>query len=128
MCANWQHSQGFNNFLVFPSADAHTLKKHLIDELDYNLLPEEGWFKLVSWYGVTLDQQALPKKVLEHGLFVKNLKIEVYLREVKLSQHSDPETLITREFSRGDTVGEFWHLRLQSTAVYTHRIQYLEKF
>jgi len=86
-------------------ADAHTLKKHLIDELDYNLLPEEGWFKLVSWYGVTLDQQALPKKVLEHGLFVKNLKIEVYLREVKLSQHSDPETLITREFSRGDTVG-----------------------
>ena len=92
------------------------------------MLPEEGWFKLVSWYGVTSDQQALPRKVVEHGLYVKNFKVEVYLMEFKLSQHSDPETLITREFSRGDTVGEFWHLRLQSMAMYTHRIQYLEKF
>ena len=59
------------------------------------MLPEEGWFKLVSWYGVTPDQ-ALPRKVVECGMYVKNLEIEVYLREVKLSQHSDPETLITR--------------------------------
>ena len=55
------------------------------------------------------------------------LKAEVYLLEFKLSQHSDPQTLITREFSGAVTIGEFWHLRLQSTAMYTHRIQYLEK-
>ena len=96
----------------FPSADACTLKEHLLDELDYNLLPEEGWFKLVSWYGVTSDQQALPRKVVERGMYVKILKVEVYLMEFHLSQHSDPETLIRREFSRGDTIGEFWHLRL----------------
>ena len=94
------------------------------------LLPEEGWFKLVSWYGVTSHQQALPRKVvLVHGLYGEIFKVEVYhLMKFKLSQLSDPETLITREFSRADTVGEFWHLRLQSTAMYTHRIHYLEKF
>ena len=92
------------------------------------LLPEEVWFKLVSWYGVTSDQQALPRKVVELGMFAKFLKVEVYLMEFRLSQHSDPETLITREFSRADTIGEFWHIRLQSTAMYTHRIHYLEKF
>jgi len=85
------------------------------------LLPEEGWFKLVSWYGVTSDQQALPRKVVEHGPYRKNLTVEVYLREVKLSQYSDPQTLITREFRGGDTIGEFWHPRLQSMVMYTHR-------
>ena len=99
------------------------------------LLPEEGWFKLVSWYGVTSDQQALPRKVVERGMYGKNFKVEVYLKvevyhlmEFHLSQHSDPQTLITRAFNKGDTIGEFWHLRLQATAMYTHRIQYLEKF
>ena len=94
------------------------------------LLPEEGWFKLVSWYGVTSDQQTLPRKVVECELYWEKIfEVEVYhLMEFHLSQHSDPETLIMREFSKGDTIGEFWHLRLQSTAMYTHRIQYLEKF
>jgi len=88
-------------------ADAFTLKEHLRKERDYTcmLLPEEGWFKLVSWYGVTSDQQALPRKVVEHGPYRKNLTVEVYLREVKLSQYSDPQTLITREFRGGDTIG-----------------------
>jgi len=53
------------------------------------------------------DQQVLPRKVVEHGMYVKNCKVEVYLMEFKLSQHSDPETLVTKQFSKGDTVGEF---------------------
>ena len=44
---------------------------------------------------------------MEHGMYVKNCKVEVYLMEFKLSQHSDPETLVTKQFSKGDTVGEF---------------------
>ena len=92
--------------ISFSVADGVTLKEHLIDELDYNLLPEEAWFKLVSWYGVTSDQHALPRKVVEHGMYLKSCKVEVYLMELKLSQHSDPDTLIPKKFSKGDTVGE----------------------
>ena len=93
--------------ISFSVADGCTLKEHLIDELDYNLLPEEAWFKLTSWYGVISDQRALQRKVVEHGMYVKNCKVEVYLIGVKLSQHSDPNTLVPRQFSRGDTIGEF---------------------
>ncbi|XP_078369197.1 ubiquitin carboxyl-terminal hydrolase 4-like [Oculina patagonica] len=97
------------------AADGCSLKDHLIDELDYNLLPKDAWFKLVSWYGVTSDQQALPRKVVEHGMYVKSCKVEVYLMEFKLSQHSDPKTLVTKQFSKGDTVG---HVMSQMRTVF----------
>ena len=77
------------------------------DELDFNLLPEEAWFMLVSWYGMTSDQQVIQRKVVLHGMYAKSWKVEVYLMEFQLSQHSDPQTLVTRRFSRGDTIGEF---------------------
>jgi len=89
------------------SADSTVLKDHLIDELDYNLVPEDAWFKLVSWYGVMSEEQTLPRKVVEHGMYVKSCKVEVYLMQLKLCQHSDPKTTVTRHFSKGDTVGRF---------------------
>ena len=90
--------------------DGSTLKEHLIDGLDYNLLPEDAWFKLASWYGVTSDQQSFQRKVVEHGMYVKSCKVEVYLLGFKLSRHSDSQTLVTRQFSKGDTVGECFSL------------------
>lgn len=32
------------------------MKDHLIDELDYNLVPADGWHKLVQWYGIAEGQ------------------------------------------------------------------------
>ena len=32
--------------------EGYTLREHLIDDLDYFLLPEEGWDKLMCWYGL----------------------------------------------------------------------------
>ena len=87
------------------SANGTALKEHLIDELDYNLVPKDGWCKLVSWYGVTSEEQALPRKVVEHGMYVKSCKVEVYLMQLKLCQHSDSSTMVTSQFSKGDTVG-----------------------
>ena len=92
------------------AADGTALKDHLIDELDYNLVPKDAWFKLVSWYGVISEEQALPRKVVEHGMYVKSCKVEVYLMQLKLSQDSDPKTIVTRQFSKGDTVGRLCYL------------------
>ena len=108
---------------LFCLGDGFTLKHHLVDEFDYDPVPEEAWFKLVSWYGMTSDQQALQRKVVvRHGMHVKSPKVEVYLMEFQLSQHSDPQTLVTRKFSKGDSIGEFQHpreiSRQRSTAVY----------
>lgn len=43
--------------------DSQALKEHLIDELDYILVPTEGWNKLVSWYGLTESQEPIARKV-----------------------------------------------------------------
>ncbi|MGH0162009.1 UNVERIFIED_CONTAM: hypothetical protein FKN15_042278 [Acipenser sinensis] len=42
--------------------DSQSLKEHLIDELDYILIPTEGWTKLVSWYGLTENQEPVARK------------------------------------------------------------------
>ena len=94
-----------HNSFNLASADGTALKDHLIDELDYNLVPNNAWFKLVSWYGVISEEQALPRKVVEHGMYVKSCKVEVYLMQFKLCKHSDLNTIVTRQFSKGDTVG-----------------------
>lgn len=40
-----------------------SLKEHLIDELDYVLIPTEAWNKLVMWYGCMDGQQPIVRKV-----------------------------------------------------------------
>jgi len=60
----------------------------------------------VSWYGVAADHQTIPRKVLEYGMFVKSLKVEVHLLGLRLGWKSDPEIAVTKHFSRGDTIGE----------------------
>lgn len=47
----------------FADGDAQSLKEHLIDELDYILLPTEGWNKLVSWYTLMEGQEPIARKV-----------------------------------------------------------------
>ncbi|WAR15279.1 UBP15-like protein [Mya arenaria] len=44
-----------------------TIKKHLIDDLDYTLVPSEAWTALVSWYSITDHQEPLPRKVIVEG-------------------------------------------------------------
>lgn len=53
------------HFLCSP-ADHETqiLKDHLIDELDYVLVPTEAWNKLVSWYGCLEGQRPIVRKVM----------------------------------------------------------------
>ncbi|KAK0154158.1 Ubiquitin carboxyl-terminal hydrolase 15 [Merluccius polli] len=41
------------------------IKEHLIDELDYILVPTEGWNKLLSWYSLTENQEPISRKA--HG-------------------------------------------------------------
>lgn len=42
--------------LLFVAEGKEELKEHLIDELDYILLPKEGWEKIVESYGITEGQ------------------------------------------------------------------------
>uniref|UniRef100_A0A8C3FZQ2 Ubiquitin carboxyl-terminal hydrolase 4 n=1 Tax=Chrysemys picta bellii TaxID=8478 RepID=A0A8C3FZQ2_CHRPI len=93
-----------DNSGLFADPEIQTLKEHLIDELDYVLVPTEAWNKLVNWYGCVEGQQPIVRKVVEYGLFVKHCKVEVYLLELKLCENSDPTNVLTCHFSKADTI------------------------
>ncbi|KAK2169554.1 hypothetical protein NP493_1186g00003 [Ridgeia piscesae] len=84
----------------------NTLKEHLIDEVDYNLMPDDAWKKLVMWYGIVNTDMVLSRKVIEQGMFMKHCKVEVYLVELKLCHNQDLEHIVTEQFSKADTISE----------------------
>lgn len=45
-------------------------------------------------------------QVVEQGMFVKHCKVEVYLTELKLCKDSNMDNVITRRFSKADTIGK----------------------
>ncbi|XP_068109005.1 ubiquitin carboxyl-terminal hydrolase 4 [Hyperolius riggenbachi] len=93
-----------DNSGLFSDPESQVLKEHLIDELDYVLVPVEAWNKLMCWYGSVQDQDPIVRKVVEHGMFVKHCKVEVYLIELKLCENSDLENVVSRHFSKADTI------------------------
>ncbi|KAI1905461.1 hypothetical protein AGOR_G00016430 [Albula goreensis] len=93
-----------DNSGLFKDGDVLALKEHLIDELDYILVPTEGWNKLVNWYGLMDSQEPIARKVIEQGMFVKHCKVEVYLTELKLCEDSNMDNVVTRCFSKADTI------------------------
>ncbi|XP_037391262.1 uncharacterized protein LOC108434643 isoform X2 [Pygocentrus nattereri] len=93
-----------DNSGLLQDTDSHSIKNHLIDELDYILLPTEGWCKLISWYGLAEGQKPIARKVTVFGMFVKHCKVEVYLTELRLCEYSDMDNIIERSFSKADTV------------------------
>lgn len=50
-------------------------------------------------------QEPIIRKVIEQGMYVKYCKVEVYLIELKLCENSDTTAVVTRTFSRADTIG-----------------------
>ncbi|XP_066114982.1 ubiquitin carboxyl-terminal hydrolase 15 isoform X5 [Saccopteryx bilineata] len=93
-----------DNSGLLKDGNAQSLKEHLIDELDYILLPTEGWNKLVSWYTLMEGQEPIARKVVEQGMFVKHCKVEVYLTELKLCENGNMNNVVTRRFSKADTI------------------------
>ena len=76
-----------------------------MEEVDYFLLPEIAWCKLTSWYGLLEQSTVIARKVVEHGMYTKHCKVEVYLLEFKLTVHPNLGHFKHHTFSRGDTVG-----------------------
>uniref|UniRef100_A0A4W5L5G6 Ubiquitin carboxyl-terminal hydrolase n=1 Tax=Hucho hucho TaxID=62062 RepID=A0A4W5L5G6_9TELE len=93
-----------DNSGLFSDHETQILKEHLIDELDYVLVPTEAWNKFVSWYGCLEGQRPIVRKVVEHGMFVKHCKVEVYLLELNLCENDNMDNVVTCHFSKADTI------------------------
>jgi len=84
--------------------DGSDIRDHMIDELDYALVPEEAWTLLVDRFGVSEGQEPVKRKVVEHGMFVKHCKVEVYFIEFQLAENSNLEETRKKKFSKSDTL------------------------
>ena len=93
-----------NNIIDISSATG-ILRDHLMEELDYFLLPESAWSKLTSWYGLLEQSMVIARKVVEHGMYMKHCKVEVYLLEFKLTIYPNFNNCKSHSFSRADTIG-----------------------
>ena len=45
-----------DNSPLFKEGTTDTLKDHLMDELDFVLVPDDAWQKLTAWYGTVPGQ------------------------------------------------------------------------
>ena len=81
------------------------IREHMIDELDYVLVHDQAWKILTETFGLTYGQQPIARKVVEHGMFGKHCKVEVYYIEFKLAENSNIENTVQKKFSKSDTLG-----------------------
>ena len=91
-----------NNQPLFKENEFNVLKEHLLEELDYWLLPEKAWQSLVEWYGIMDKQEPIARKVIESGIYGKQLKVEIYLMDLNLCIQSDIDNVITCQFSKAE--------------------------
>ena len=87
------------------SLGSSKLKEHLLEGSDYKLASKEGWDYLVQWYLLLPEQEPIARKVVEHGLYIKETKVEVYLIELKLSTFKDLDNVEVHSFSKANTIG-----------------------
>lgn len=45
------------------AGSAVVLKEHLIEELDFYLLPQPAWLNLLSWYGFSQGSHPIPRYI-----------------------------------------------------------------
>ncbi|XP_062520293.1 ubiquitin carboxyl-terminal hydrolase 15-like [Corticium candelabrum] len=89
-----------DNTDLFKDESFTDLKPNMIDELDYHLLPSVTWVMLSTWYGIADGQDPVERKVISQGQYMKHLKVEVYMTDVKLCLFTDQDTVKVKKFSK----------------------------
>jgi len=95
-----------NTSLFADITKSDDLKNHLMEGVDYELLPVEAWESLLNWYGMVDGSVPVPRIVQEHGQYVKSLKVEVYLTKLKLCRNSDMKDCVAKKFSKNATLAD----------------------
>lgn len=83
---------------------AGEIREGLIEDLEYVLLPVDGWNALVDTFGLTEGQMPISRKVIEQGKIVKHCKVEIYFITFSLAENSRPSETVKKKFSKNDTL------------------------
>uniref|UniRef100_A0A671NS42 Ubiquitin carboxyl-terminal hydrolase n=1 Tax=Sinocyclocheilus anshuiensis TaxID=1608454 RepID=A0A671NS42_9TELE len=89
-----------DNSGLFSDHESQTLKEHLIDELDYVLMPTEAWNKLVSWYGCLEGQKPIIRKVPHLSLYIVYFFVVLHIVGISWSLFDIPNEKETRLWNK----------------------------
>jgi len=82
------------------------LREHLVEGMDYTLVPAELWRLLVDIFGQHKGQEAIGRKVIEQGQYVKQCKVEVYPVEIHWALDGAPKKVQKKGFSKTATLAD----------------------
>ena len=85
--------------------DGSDIRDDLIEGVDFVLVHNSLWNFFVKSYGKVEGQEPIRRKVVEDGMFVKKLMVEVYLKEFQVAENSHLQDVRAKRFSRSDTLG-----------------------
>ncbi len=57
------HPGHIDNSSLFSKEDPDEVRDHMVETMDYYLLPKEGWDELVEEFGTTPGQEPIARKV-----------------------------------------------------------------
>ncbi|XP_034252607.1 ubiquitin carboxyl-terminal hydrolase 15-like [Thrips palmi] len=95
-----------DNSSILQGDDNELLREHLIDEMDYKLVPEDIWEYLVNIYGLAGGQEPISRYVVNVGEFQAHLKVEVYLVNIELCKDFELDKTVKMYFSKKDPAGK----------------------
>jgi len=101
---NMTSSLSLSGTAAAAAPEAPDIREQMIDDIDYVLMPEEAWKILVREFGLTHGQAPIARKVVEHGMFVKHCKVEVYKNDFLLAENSNLGKTYKKKFSKADTL------------------------
>ena len=85
--------------------DGSDIREHMIDEMDYVLVPEEAWDMLVAEFSLEDNLEgtstAVKRKVVEHGMFVKQFKVRNPLQPSVYHAFVQGRSVLHRVSTRG---------------------------
>lgn len=94
-----------SGYKLFSGGRSNKLREHLYEGSQYYLISEKGWNHLHESYGLKDGQEPIERCVVEFGLH-PNLKVEVYLIELKLFTFKTMDHGYTKTYSRVTILGK----------------------
>ncbi|KAG7599055.1 Peptidase C19 ubiquitin carboxyl-terminal hydrolase [Arabidopsis suecica] len=97
-----------NHDIIDSESDASDpqLRIMLEEGVDYILVPQQVWRKLVEWYK---GGPPLPRKLISQGFYTKSFSVEVYPLCLKLTDSRDESTTIIR-LSKQASIGQLYEM------------------
>uniref|UniRef100_A0A7M5VFF9 Ubiquitin carboxyl-terminal hydrolase n=2 Tax=Clytia hemisphaerica TaxID=252671 RepID=A0A7M5VFF9_9CNID len=92
-----------DNTPLFETA-SQNVREHLLEGSEFKLINKRGWKRLLTQFGLAEGQEPLQRTVIEHGIFRKEAKVEIYPLRLQICLFKNLENEIVKMISKTTTL------------------------